>query len=240
MFGPERHKNLADALPVPRGGAIIDLGCGKGETLAAIGARVDSTSRLVGLDIKPAEIALDRAELVIGDLDEPLPFPDDSFEAAVCQNVIECIRHRQAFLFEVARILKPGGHLLLGHTDYDTIVFSATDLDLTRRLVHSFCDTVQPWMTVADGAVGRRLVALARRGPLELVRTFAWVAHHTTFEPCGPAHSAATLVAKNAERDPELAPHVEAWLGDLERQAAAGEFFYSLNDYAVLMRKPLD
>ena len=129
-------------------------------------------------------------------------------------------------------------HLPLGHSDFDTLVFSATDLALTRRLVHRFCDTVQPWMTVADGTVGRRLVSLGRRSPLELVGTFAWVGHHTTFEPNGPAHVAAALVAEDGRRDPELAGQVDGWLSDLERQAGAGEFFYSVNDYAVLLRRP--
>lgn len=72
----------------------------------------------------------------------------------------------------------------------------------------------------------------ARRG------TFAWVGHHTTFEPGGPARVAATPVAKEGRRDPELAEHVDGWLADLEQQAAAGEFSFSINDYAVLLRKP--
>jgi SAM-dependent methyltransferase len=239
VSGSQRHENLAEALPVPRGGAVVDLGCGEGRTLAALAARLDATSRLVGVEAKQMELQVDRAELVVADLDEPLPFPDASFDAALCHNVIECLRDHQAFLVEVARVLKPGGHLLLGHSDFDTLVFSASDLDLTRRLVHRFCDTVQPWMTVADGTVGRRLVALARRSPLELVRTLAWVDHQTTFEPCGTAHTFASLVAKDGRRDPELAPQVDRWLADLERQAETGEFFFSLNDYAVLLRKPV-
>jgi hypothetical protein len=31
---------------------------------------------------------------------------------------------------------------------------------------------------------------------------------------------------------------VDAWLKDLHAEAERGEFFYSLNDYAVLLRKP--
>ena len=224
---------------MPSGGAVADLGCGEGQTLAALAARLGATSRLVGVEAKEMELQVERAELVVADLDEPLPFPDASFDAAVCHNVMECLRDHEAFLAEVARVLKPGGHLLLGHSDFDTLVFSASDLDLTRRLVHWFCDTVQPWMTVADGTVGRRLLALARRSPLELVRTLAWIDHETTFEPCGPAHTFATLVAKDGRRDPELAPQVDGWLADLERQAEAGDFLFSLNDYAVLLRKPV-
>ena len=71
------------------------------------------------------------------------------------------------------------------------------------------------------------------------MRPFAWVGHHTTFEPEGPEHVAATLVAQNGRRDADLAAHVDGWLADIERRATSGEFSYSLDDYAVLLREPL-
>jgi SAM-dependent methyltransferase len=237
MFGPQRHDNLARALPVPTGGSVIDLGCGSGPTLAALAARLDPATRLVGVDLEQPQPG-DDIEAVAADLNEALPFADESFDAAVCQNVLECLHDPEAFITEVARILKPGGQLLLGHSDFDTIVFSATDIDLTRRLVHRFCDSVQPWMTVADGTVGRRLVKVARRSPLQLAKTFAWVGHHTTLEAGGPAHMAAGLVAAEGRRDPALGEHVDGWLADLQRQADDRELLYSINDYAVLLRKP--
>ncbi len=49
---------------------------------------------------------------------------------------------------------------------------------------------------------------------------------------------AARLVAAEGRRNPALAPHVDRWLDDLEQQAQRGEFLYSINDYAVLLRKP--
>ena len=215
---------------------MVDLGCGTGATLAALANR-GSAARLVGVDLTQPQLGGD-FEAVAADLDEALPFAADTFDAAVCQNVLECLRDPQAFINEVARVLKPGGHLLLGHSDFDTIVFSATDIELTRKLVHRFCDSVQPWMTVADGTVGRRLVAVARRSPLQLERTFAWVGHHTTFEAGGPARMAAELVAAEGRRDPALAEHVDGWLADLQQQADSGQLLYSINDYAVLVQRP--
>lgn len=239
MFGAQRHQNLADALPVRAAGSVVDLGCGKAPTLVALAARLDPAARLVGVDINKPAIADARIEVVVADLNESLPFADEEFDAAVCQNVVECLRDPYALLAEVTRILRPGGHLLLGHSDFDTLVFSATDVDLTRKLVHRFCDAVQPWMTIADGTVGRRLVALGRRSPLNVIKSFAWVGHHTTFEHGGPAHIAARLVAAEGRRDPQLAPHVDGWLADLEQQAQHRELLYSINDYAVLLHKPI-
>jgi hypothetical protein len=51
-------------------------------------------------------------------------------------------------------------------------------------------------------------------------------------------HTSGDAGRKEGRRDPELAEHVDGWLADLEQQAAAGEFSYSINDYAVLLRKP--
>ena len=215
---------------------MVDLGCGGGATLAAL-ANGGSAARLVGVDLTQPQLGGD-FEAVAADLNEALPFAADTFDAAVCQNVLECLRDPQAFITEVARVLKPGGRLLLGHSDFDTIVFSASDIELTRKLVHRFCDSVQPWMTVADGTVGRRLVAVARRSPLQLERTFAWVGHHTTFERGGPARTAAELVAAEGCRDPALAEHVDGWLADLQQQADSGQLLYSINDYAVLVQRP--
>jgi SAM-dependent methyltransferase len=58
----------------------------------------------------------------VADLDEPLPFVAGSFDAALSHNVLECLREPEPFLAEVARVLVPGGHLLLGHADPDTVV----------------------------------------------------------------------------------------------------------------------
>ena len=120
---------------------------------------------------------------VAADLREPLPFSEASFEAAVCHNTLECLPDKQALLREVARVLGPGGQLLLGHSDFDTMVFNAPDIELTRRLVHANADTQEKWMDASDGTIGRKLVAVARRSPFELCETFAWVTLDTDFEP---------------------------------------------------------
>ncbi len=177
---------------------------------------------------------------VAADLNEPLPFAEATFEAAVCHNTLECLPDKQTFLREVARVLVPGGHLLLGHTDFDTMVFNASDIDLTRRLVHAGADTQEAWMDASDGTIGRKLVAIARRSPLELADTFAWVTLHTDFEEGSPAHTAVRGIAGAVRRDhhDQLAARLDEWIQDLRTLAARGEFLFSVNEYAVLLRRP--
>ena len=136
-------------------------------------------------------------------------------------------------------MLLPDGHLLLAHTDFDTMVFNSSDIELTRRLVHANTDTQEAWMDASDGTIGRKLVAIARRSPFELVRVIAWVTLDTNFETAGPAHSAARSIAASVRRDrhEELGDALDDWVEDLQALARRGEFLFSVNDYAVLLQK---
>ena len=249
MIGLDRHDTLAHAVPVLAGGPVVDLGCGSGHTLVPLRERLGQQVDLVGVDRKDASLAESlrtdpRFRMVLSDLNEPLPFADASFEAAVCHNTLECLPDKPAFLREVARVLVPGGHLLLGHTDFDTIVFNASDVALTRRLVHVFADTQEAWMDASDGMLGRKLVAISRASPLTLVDLLAWVCLDTDFAREGAAHVAVQGIVGAARRDHDhrgdLAASLDEWIADLRALADRGEFLYSVNDYAVLLRKPTE
>ena len=152
---------------------------------------------------------------------------------------MECLPRTDEFLSEVERILVPGGHLLLGHANFDTIVFNSSDLGLTRRLVHAYADTQEAWMDAADGTIGRKLVGIARRSGFEVVEALAWVGVHTDFEEGGPAHVAVRGIAGAVRRDrhEDLAARLDEWVADLQALAARGAFLFSINDYAVLLRR---
>ena len=241
----ERHRRLAAALPEPRPARIADLGCGDGRTLLALRDRFGPDVALIGVERR--ELRLDPAlagdanlTTEVADLNKRLPFEDASLGGVVCHNTLEALVAADAFLAEVARVLAPGGHFLLSHTDFDTIVFNASDLELTRRLVHAYADTQEEWMDSADATIGRKLVAIARRSPFELVETLAWVEIDTEFAGGEAGDTAVKGIAAAVRRDShhELASQLEAWVEDQRVRAAHGEFLFSVNDYAVLLRRP--
>ena len=241
----ERHRRLAAALPQPRPPRIADLGCGDGRTLMALRDRFGADVELVGVErhepqLDPALAGDANLTTVVADLNKRLPFEDASLGGAVCHNTLEALVSADAFLAEVARVLVPGGHFLLSHTDFDTIVFNASDLELTRRLVHAYADTQEEWMDSADATIGRKLVAIARRSPFELLDTLAWVEIDTEFAEGEAADTAVKGIAGALRRDShhELASRLEAWVEDQRVRAAHGEFLFSVNDYAVLLRRP--
>jgi SAM-dependent methyltransferase len=241
----ERHRRLVAALPEPVLPRVADLGCGGGLTLAALRERLGAEAELIGVERREPELVPSvagdpRLTTVVADLNKRLPFDDASLGAAVCHNTLEALLSVDTFLGEVARVLAPGGHFLLGHNDLDTIVFSSSELDLTRRLVHAFADSQQEWMDAADGTIGRKLPAIARRAPLEHVSTMAWVVIDTDLAAGEPADTAIRGITDAVRRDQhhDLASQLEAWVEDLRVRAAGGEFLFSVNDYAVLLRKP--
>jgi len=94
---------------------VLDFGCGDGAAsrlLAAAGHTV------VGVDISKSAVAVARdnvheATFVLIESEAHVPFPDGSFDACLCTEVIEHLLDVRAFLREVHRLLAPGGLFLV-------------------------------------------------------------------------------------------------------------------------------
>ena len=65
---------------------------------------------------------------------------DESVDASICHNVLECLANPIDLLNETARVLRPGAVALWAHTDFDTIVVNTPDVELSRRVLHAYAD----------------------------------------------------------------------------------------------------
>src|SRR6266542_62428 len=244
-----RHRWLAALLEVADGDRVVDLGCGDGVTLEVLAAHLDG-GVLLGLDAAEPALAeaarrlgngrpAGKVALVRADLSAPLPLTDRSVDKAICHNVLESLPDPDAFLGEADRVLRPGGRMVLSHPDYDTMVFTAPDLALTRRLVHAYCDTQQDWMSAVSGTIGRWLHDIAGRSPLTVERSVASTVLSRGFQAPMLGYMFAQHVADVVRRaggftDAEL----DGWLASLAEVDERGAFLWSINDYAVVCRKP--
>jgi len=121
------HRDIADraaalareAAGSPR--SILDVGCGPGYLLRHLAADFPQAEHLAGLDAALAMIKKATAATLPGDgrvaltvgVAERLPYPDRSFDLVVSTTSFDHWADQQAGLRECARVLTPGGHLVL-------------------------------------------------------------------------------------------------------------------------------
>lgn len=89
---------------LPKNATILDLGCGyDGEMLAALAPRI---KRGVGVDLS---VNPQKRNLMVGDVDNALLFPDNTFDVVTALAIIEHVHYPDKMLGEIYRVLKPGG-----------------------------------------------------------------------------------------------------------------------------------
>lgn len=126
------HEALAGRLIRPRAfdvrgcKRILDAACGNGRYSRFLLRRADPDAVLTAFDLSPRmlrrarrRLKSDRVSHVVADLTR-LPYANGSFDAVVCGWVLEHLPEPRAGLRELARVLQPGGRLLLLCTE-DTV-----------------------------------------------------------------------------------------------------------------------
>jgi SAM-dependent methyltransferase len=166
---------------VPRHGRILDAGCASSPLLVNL-ARAGYAD-LWGLDFHLGDLSgLRHPEVryLHGNLMRA-PFPDGSFDAITCLSVVEHGCPPRKFFAEMARLLRPGGRLLVS-TDY----WPTGARTWTVRRRHTFG---LPWTVFSRRALGRLRDEASRHG-LEVAgdwdfeageRVVAWNGRRYTF-----------------------------------------------------------
>ena len=101
------------------GGRVLEVGVGTGISLPQYAANL----RIFGTDISAAMLRKARsrvADLRLGNVEglavmdaEKLEFPDHSFDVVMAQYVVTAVPNPEAALDEFARVLRPGGEIIL-------------------------------------------------------------------------------------------------------------------------------
>jgi 2-polyprenyl-3-methyl-5-hydroxy-6-metoxy-1,4-benzoquinol methylase len=93
----------------PRG-RLLEVGAGSG----ALAARLKQLGfQVSACDLFPQQFQADGIPFTVANASESLPFPDGSFDAITCLETIEHLEDQFRFARECARLLAPGGRLLM-------------------------------------------------------------------------------------------------------------------------------
>jgi SAM-dependent methyltransferase len=116
---------------LPKGGRILDLGCGRGEFLKGF-----IRCGLSGYGVDRSTIAKSicpEAEVLESDLENnTLPFNDNFFDVVFSKSVLEHFYYPEKLVQEIYRILNPGGMVITMVPDWDSVYDIFYD-DYTHR-----------------------------------------------------------------------------------------------------------
>lgn len=115
----ELAERLVTAAAVAPGQRVLDAACGTGVVARAAARRVGADGQVTGVDINPDMLATARRvadeagtdiEFVQADITE-LPFADDAFDVALCEEALQFVPDPTAVLRELTRVTVPGGRI---------------------------------------------------------------------------------------------------------------------------------
>ncbi|MGW4090152.1 methyltransferase domain-containing protein [Nocardia sp. NPDC004750] len=138
-----------DVLAVASGERALDIGAGTGSEVLEFARRVGPDGEAVGVDPNPAMLAVADARAEAAGVSARfvegtayhLPFPDASFDAVRCERVYQHLDDPAAATAEIARVLRPGGRVLLIDSDWHTAIAHPGDDDVIARLRESMLTT---------------------------------------------------------------------------------------------------
>jgi len=161
---PAVEAALLSLVPEADAGRLIDIGTGTGRVMELLGPRI---SQGVGIDASKAMLALARSRLARAGLTHcsvrladmyRLPLAAASFDVAVLQMVLHYAEDPPGVLAEAARVLRPGGRLIV-----IDLAHHARD-DLVTRLAHrwpGFTDDAMRGLLAEAGLLHRAPTAIA-------------------------------------------------------------------------------
>ncbi len=141
----------------PRKGTVLDFPAGDGRTtqeLLALGFDV------VPADLRPESYAYAEPRCTRADMLQRFPFDDESMDYVLCQEGIEHVETPLSFTRECARVLRPGGQLILTTPNV---------LHMSARVAYFLVGH----RTLHSGLINEHLTLFDRRGD-ELRHGHAW------------------------------------------------------------------
>lgn len=114
--------NPHEIAPISPGETVLDIGCGAGMDLLLAAKRVGSSGHAIGVDmtaemreralVSIRSAGLNNVEVRAGDA-EQLPVEDAGVDVVITNGVLNLVPDKRKAYSEIARVLRPGGRLLL-------------------------------------------------------------------------------------------------------------------------------
>ncbi len=140
-----RRRLVREALGTQPGDRVLDVGCGPGFYCLEIAEEVGPDGQVLGIDAAEPMLALarrrceacDNVTFKQGDV-LSLPVENESFDRALCVQVLEYVEPATAALSEINRTLQPGGRVVIWDIDWGTVVWHSSDPTRTQQILDAW------------------------------------------------------------------------------------------------------
>ena len=224
---------------------ILDIGCGDGYDLIEIGKKATDSTTLIGLDlmedsIEKAKSRTDkdlRFSFKSHDITKGIPFKKEYFDVVFSNNMLECIRDKDALLEEIHRVLKPNGQIICAHFDWDSQLIDGMNKNLVRKIVQTYNDWQQDWMTDIDAWMGRRLWRTFNGTGLFEGKIYTYVLTNTELSEPYYGYRRINDFKELVNQGLITWKEYSKFLKDIEMFAENDKYFYSITMYIYAGRK---
>jgi arsenite methyltransferase len=235
-----RRRLVRAALSAAPGERIVDLGCGPGFYCAELADEVGPEGKIVGLDSSPQMLAL-AARRCEGngnvEFDEAeatsLPVESQSFDAALCVQVLEYVADVSAALAELYRALRPGGRVVVWDVDWGTLSWHSADPARMERVLRAWDEHL------AHPSLPRTLAPLMRSVGFEQVEMEAHSFATVEFDPDAYIVAVLPMIrsfvpGRNAISEDEAT----AWAAEQRELGERGEFYSACLQFRFSAKRP--
>ncbi|MFI6212610.1 methyltransferase domain-containing protein [Nocardia vulneris] len=227
-----------DALALRPGERAVDIGSGTGSEVLAFADVVGADGVAVGVEPDPNLLAsAERRAAQAGSIAKfhsgdayGLPFGADSFDAALCERVFQHLTAPARAANEIARVLRPGGRVVVVDSDWGTAIVHPGERSVVREVIDTLVSaTTNPFS-------GRRLPGQLTKAGLVIdeIGSHALVQDRTVGAGSLVNRISAMAVARGVITEEQR----DRLLEDLEAGAASGDIHLSVTMFAVLAHKP--
>jgi ubiquinone/menaquinone biosynthesis C-methylase UbiE len=156
LFEQMLHLTLEEVAP-NNGELILDVGCGRAIDAARLWQK---GAKVVGLD--PSHVMMVRAKKYLNENNarvalargagERLPFKPRCFDKIMCKGALDHFLSPNETMQEIARVLKPGGELVVSIANFDSLGFRLGKrlYPITKLLSPSLATDRKPWELPID------------------------------------------------------------------------------------------
>jgi arsenite methyltransferase len=234
-----QRRQVLKALDPRAGEHVLDIGSGPGLLANDMASFVGRDGRVCGIDSSEAMLAMSRTRCA----DKPwtefqkadatkLPFPDNTFDAAVSTQVYEYVPDIPAALTELYRVMRPGGRILIMDTDYGSLVIHTKDEVRMARILSAWDEHF------VHSGLPRTLSRQLRDAGFTIRQRDVIPMFNPEYEENTFAKGALTIMASFAVgRKGVSQDEASAWLAEFADLGNRGEFFFSLNRYVFVADK---